>query len=807
MITRSRSAWASLSLCLIIFVLFWPVFMQGKVLVAGDIPYYDSFFLSEPYARQKTPLNLSVSDQIEQFYVWRKVAADSMQQEGHIPLWNPYEFAGQPLVGNAQSALFFPPNLLLFFLSPAKVATLNKIFILLLSGIFTFLLGRELKISDLAAFLSSIAFTFSGPLITFLGHPHANVLALFPLMMWAGEKLLLQNNQFMFWSAVLGSAMGVSLLGGHPETTFYSWVVIAVYFSARILFDRQLKLKGRLFSSFLLAGGIGVLIGGIQLLPFAESLLHSTTLSDGRSVAGVAEQSSFLSIKEFFNNVPQVITLICPNFYGNPLSWSYLWPFASLQSYSDRAIYFGTVPVALALGTLFTVPRRQPWLIISFLTIFCLGIAWHFPILEWVNLLPLFSKGISLRMTFQFNFFAAIMAGIGFDLLMNELKSETTNNKVSHLFAVCICSTLLVCLAITGIRFSPLFDLLPQRFQDCFPPIEFKTYLPSIMGAAVFLSYSLFVKLRRNYDLFFASIVVISVIELVGFAWGYNPTVHESEILPLTAPISLMKASAGTQPFRMLRTDEILHANYSAAYGIPDISGYDAPISKRYEQLYRFLGGVAVRDRQYWQPDWPLVDFLNVKYVLSKNPLSPDRFNPVYRTDSFVIYENRHVLPRAYMVYNNEVVTADTDILARMTNPGFDISRKVILEETVPLEYSAPPDYSAAYSIKYSNYSNDDVIMDISSERPGMLVMSDLYAPGWHALIDNIEVKIYRANYAFRSIAIPAGEHTVTLRYSPRSYTIGVTMTISGLLVVLSIAGFRLRDRLRSPVRINNLTE
>jgi hypothetical protein len=762
------------------------VFIQGKVSVPGDIPYYDSFFLNEPYARLKTPLNLSVSDQIEQFYVWHKIAATSMQKEGHIPLWNPYEFTGQPLVANAQSALFYPPNLLLFFLSPAKVATVNKIFILLISGIFTFLFCRELKISDLGALFTSIAFTFSGPLITFFGHPHANVLAFFPMMMWSGEKLLRQNERF-FWCGTLGLAMGASLLGGHPETTFYCWFVWAIYFSARIIFDKSLREKGRIIFAFFSAATLGVLIGGIQLLPFTEALLQSSTLNYGRSVAEAVERGNPFSIIEFLNNIPQVITLVCPNFYGNPVDWSYLWPFASLQSYSDRAIYFGTIPLALATGAIFTAPKRQPWIVISLLSLFCIGVAWHFPVLEAVNHLPVFSKGISLRLTFQFNFMIAIMAGIGFDILQNTLTSRLPNKLFLYLCVGSLITPLLVSLVITGIKFTSLSGAIPPQLLDYLPPIEFKTYIPTIIVFAVILSYCVHVKIKRASDFFLISILAFTVIELVGFAWGYNPVIKEEDILPTIAPVKIMLAGGEKEPFRILRTDEILHGDYSAAYAIADISGYDAPIYQRYDDVYRSQGGIGVRDRQHWKADWPLIDFLNVKYIISNDALAPNKFTPVYQTDSFKIFENKNVLPRAFIVFESEVIKNSKDILERMTSPDYNFGKKVILEEPPQFQPAKPVHENAGYSIKYIKYSNDEVIMEVSCDGPGILVISDLYTPDWKAFIDEIHTKIYRANYAYRSVCIPAGKHTLTFKYSPLSYKIGAIMTIIGMVILTII--------------------
>lgn len=789
-IIRSHITWIVLCLCLIICTLFWTVFIKGKVIVPGDVPYYDTFFISEQYARHKTPLNLSTADQIEQFYVWRKLAASSMQKEKHIPLWNPYEFTGQPLVANAQSALFYPPNLLLFFISPAKVATISAIFSLLTTGIFTFLFCRELKISDLGSFFSSIAFTFSGPLITYLGHPHSNVLCFFPVMMWTGEKLLRQDNR-LFFCAMLALAMGVSILGGHPETTFYCWFVFALYFFARIFFDKSICNKSVVISVFFSAAILGIFIGGIQLLPFTEALLHSSTYTEGRSVAEDAEKNLF-SIKEFLHNAPQLITLICPNFYGNPVDWSYLWPFSRYQSYSDRAIYFGTIPFTLAIGAIFTTRKQQLWLIISLLAFICIGIAWHFPVLKTINLLPLFSKGMPLRLTFQFTFFAAIMSGVGLDILSHNLKNSFQSKSFLYLCLACLIATLTVSSIITAVKLTPLLATIPSQLVVYLTPVEFKTYIPTIIIIAFTLIYCIYFKLKKHSEFLIFSIFALTVIELVGFAWGYNPTIYEKDILPDTLPITLMRTIAGTQPFRILRTDDILHANFSAAYSIADISGYDAPISQRYEDIYRSQGGIKLKDKQNWKPEWSFIDFLNVKFILSKSVLDSNRFIPVYKAEHFNIYENKNVLPRAYMVFDSEVISDGKTILERLTNSDNNFGSKVILEESPQLQCAGTINKNSKYLINYIKYSNDEVTMEVSCDSPGILVMSDLYTPDWKAFINKVQTKIFRANYAYRSVVMPAGKHIITFKYAPLSFRIGSIMTIIGLLLFLTMISLKM---------------
>jgi uncharacterized membrane protein YfhO len=66
-----------------------------------------------------------------------------------------------------------------------------------------------------------------------------------------------------------------------------------------------------------------------------------------------------------------------------------------------------------------------------------------------------------------------------------------------------------------------------------------------------------------------------------------------------------------------------------------------------------------------------------------------------------------------------------------------------------------------------THYEPDLVTVEAKLPRAGFLVLSDTYFPGWTAAVDGRETPIYRANYTFRAVALPAGAHTVTFSYRP----------------------------------------
>jgi hypothetical protein len=218
-----------------IVALFWKVIFLGHVPVPADILFLDPVMQEARPSDFERPQNPLLSDHIYQFYVWHYLAAQAMQSEGKIPLWNPYLLSGQPIMANAQPALFYPPNLFLFWFSPGPVAAIRTFFNIFVAGVFTYLFCRALHISYAGSMLGAVAFAFSGAMIVGPGHAYANALVWLPFIMWAGEKLL-QQRRVYFWALITGLGIGLSSLGGHPETTFHNLLIFSLYFLARTFF-------------------------------------------------------------------------------------------------------------------------------------------------------------------------------------------------------------------------------------------------------------------------------------------------------------------------------------------------------------------------------------------------------------------------------------------------------------------------------------------------------------------------------------------------------------------------------------------
>jgi uncharacterized membrane protein YfhO len=780
-------------------LLFWKVVFWGQVLLPADIIFSDPVWHEVRPDKYFIPQNGLLKDQVSQFFPWHHLAAESMHTYGKIPLWNPYEFSGQPLVANAQSALFYPPNLLLFWLKPTAVANVRGIFNLLLAGVFTFLFCQELKISKTGAIIASLSFMLSGPVVVWLGHSVANVLVCLPLIMWGSEKLVNQKRS-LFWGGVTGIGMALSVLGGHPETTFHIGVVSALYFLARLLScGTPLIQKLRSLLGFVWALALGVLLSSIQLIPFVDFLLQSATLaSGGRSMS---KESLFFS-SEWLYNFLTVVTLLYPNFFGSPADQNYMWRFPIRQNYNEQSIYFGLIPLALAIGGLLSSKSRASTtksVIIAALAVFCLAVAWRLPGFEVVNHLPIFSISLNQRLKMPFAFLGAVLAGLGLDSLKKHVTSTSIESRSGVYAAGLVLSSIPSILALVvfaKIIIVPM-ALIPALNRptvhhvlfEVFSSHNAKTFIPVVTVLFVVAAYLLLYRYRSKPMLFEWALIMIILAELLGLAWGYNPTIEEAEVFPPNNVINILQQEP--QPFRII-SHGMFTPNYGVVYRIANVVGYDLPVFPAVSDLYRSQGGKGADHHQIWSEAWPLVDWMNIKYIITSEELTSDKFTLLYERPQVRLYKNNKALPRAYMVYQFDVVEDDQLTLKRLTEGTFDFEHRAILSSTLSQRETEQIRASSANnelkpSVDFVTYGNDQVILHVNTRTSGILVTSDLKAPGWRATIDGIEAKMYRANYAFRAVFVPEGDHLVTFFYQPMSFQVGRILSIMGL--AMSIVG------------------
>ena len=106
-------------------------------------------------------------------------------------------------------------------------------------------------------------------------------------------------------------------------------------------------------------------------------------------------------------------------------------------------------------------------------------------------------------------------------------------------------------------------------------------------------------------------------------------------------------------------------------------------------------------------------------------------------------------------------------------------------------------DVPAAGSARLTRYGRDEAVAEVEAQSPALLVLTDVYFPGWKATVDGRDAPIERVDYLLRGVQVPAGAHTVELRYQPASWRAGWIVSLVALLAIGGLALLGLRRRRR----------
>jgi hypothetical protein len=191
-----------------------------------------------------------------------------------------------------------------------------------------------------------------------------------------------------------------------------------------------------------------------------------------------------------------------------------------------------------------------------------------------------------------------------------------------------------------------------------------------------------------------------------------------------------------------------------------------------------------------------LLGALNVKYIVALRPLPPGGITLIGEFPKYPswLYRVERVVPRTYIVGDWAVEKDSEKTLETLAQADFDPLSKALLAEppTVP-----KPEKRSGGAATITQYTNQRVTIRASLEGSGLLVLADSYFPGWRVYVDGREEKIERVNLFFRGVMLSAGEHVVEFDYVPRSFAVGLAISLAtiGGVVFVSLIARRRRAR------------
>lgn len=838
-----------LALLILLVIFFWPVILGGKTLLP-----LDNLFAFQPWQSFAAQFNVDVphnellSDLILENYVWKRLIVQALKNR-QLPLWNPYILSGQPFLAAGQHSALYPLSALFYILPLVKAYGYFTVLQLLLAGMFMYVYARTIGLERIGSVVAAVVFPFSGFMIVSVVHPMIIAAASWlPLLLAIVERQVrTQENQssgqkprpvaYIPWIALGAVAMGLMFLAGHVEIAYYVVLVTVFYALCRLAVlwwqTRNGVQVGKLAAGMVLVVAIGVGLAAIQIIPLYEVVTQNFR----------QESATYQQIIGWAYPWRRLIAFLIPDFFGNPAHHSYFDVFSlqvvttlrnaqgepirtiywDVKNYVEGGSYVGILPLLLALVAVWKSRTKYVWIFLA-LAVISLSFVFGTPLYALLYyLLPGIKQLHSpFRWVFPYTLSVAILSGCGASWLASTSSEERA--RFVRFLGVLACTlgilglgalglSLLFPEAVIALAERVMFSLAqaPEAFADgrAFYSYEFRNLLiffVALLGAGLtLLAHAAHLRLGR-IPLWQPLALVVILAELFTIGMYFNPAADPA-ILDFTPPVvSFLHQDQGLWRFTTLNAagEKTFNANAGMFYDLADVRGYDSIIMQQYvdymqlvepqgELLYNRIAPLT-RESSL---DSPLLDLLNVKYVLTTATIERPNYTLVYDGEIHV-YRNEDYLPRAFVVYQAQAIPdAET---RREALRQFDPRQTVILEVAPPqgIVRSQGTGWMPANVVAYGL---NEVVIEVHLPQGGYLVLSDNWFPGWKAYDaqpgqEEQEIPLYRANGTFRAVALGPGAHRVRFKYTPLSFKLGLFISFVAAVVLFLLVGYWLWRRL-----------
>lgn len=750
-----------------------------------------------------------------------RTVAWRMIRSGELPLWTPYILSGYPLLSMAQLSLGYPLTWGYLIFSGL---TAEKIYILapfLLAPAFTYAFLRETGRSPLASMLGALTFGFGGMMASPIASSGLipNAIMWLPLLLITIERSRRSN----FISCLLGATVvyTMSVLTGHAQSFLTVGLLAAAYAAWLVLTtddaDQPRHFRARLsnfrqWRPLLVTAGAGLAAMGLTAFQILES--SRVVRRSVRSTLSyrLFTQGSFKPRDLFRSFTTPIFNVIDMHAYVPPLAAALACValFAHIRRMNgerDRRVYFWFAVAALAC--LLMIGEFTPF----------------YRPLYYIPILNLFR--VPSRHAAEWTFAVGILAAYGWDALAPLFRRRRATAKHDNVTTLYPALILILVGIVVGIFWWTKSQTLNQ-FAPGWP--QSATIYKLWKGAFALLLMGALWRAGLIYNQRTRAIVLSVAILILCFVepsllltrwWGALSTAAGRFTVPAATSrylqqfppaenriytrVDLMSEQLGAEP------PKIDAPNLSAIWGLQNAAGYEPLLLDRYSQALggAWLNGVNTID--LGPPDASLLlarshvlDILNVTFVVSYDHLatSPsasagasiayaDTWQRVYEDHGSQILRNTRVLPRAWLVTEAEAVHSET-ALARIrgeSNTTFDPRRTALLEvqpnelPSLPGGISGPEN-----SAQILTYEPNRIVIETSAPTTTVLVVSEIFYPGWEATIDAQPAKVYVADYLLRGLEMPRGRHIVEMRYRAPAARNGVIIALLTLCVLLTLA-------------------
>ncbi len=810
--TKYHSIVYILLILLAFFVFFNEALLKGKVFISGDIIAFKS---------------------------WVALIEDAKVQ-GVPLLWNPYIFCGMPAYASLSVGPERPFDLLgvmrdfifklIFKIIPNRDVFEMVIYLVLMSaGAYT--LSRRKGMEKFISFIVAFSMSFSTFFIVWLtvGH-HTKIItmSIFPFVLLLIDELM--NRFKLLYFVLLIAALWFIFAASHIQMMFYVYLAVAIYYLVYFIhkvFHKE-NLIGLIRSGllFILATLFAFGIFLDKYLPLWEynhySIRGQPPLTEKVSAQGTERQNQknigldYEYATQWSFSPGEILTFFVPSIYG--FGWrnysgvltggetvrinTYFGP----MPFTDAPNYLGAVVILLAvIGILLNFKENVFVKFLTLLIILSLFISFgkEFPLVYdiFFYYVPYFNRFRVPSMILSLVMFAVpMLAGFGLSSIVKLYRADASE-KIKNAFRnLAIASGLLFVITIFFPNFvSELyksifadnqavalvirnnFGFVNQEIYNRISPHIYQFIFDNfIKDLRIFLALALLLFglcylylskiLKQNVLNFAVALLVIFDLWRIG-----SLTLHYSDREELQSifnpPDYVQYIKQDTTLYRVLElsSGQPVMSNHLAIYRLQNVFGYHGAKIRAYQDLIEIAGITN-----------PFVlKILNAKYVISDN-VDTAYGNLVFNGTKKVLF-NKNYLPRAFFVSRYEVAQP-IQILSKMKNAEFNPMDVVYLEDTLNIRIDQP---SQDAFVEILEYQIQKIKVKAKATGNNLLFLSDSWYPKWKCFIDGKEVPILKANYVFRAVVVPNGEHEILFVYKDDKFELGSKVSLGINILVL----------------------
>ncbi len=743
---------------------------------------------------------------------------------GELPTWNPHLGAGLPLAAGSMAAPWNPLRWPFLLLPPEVAGGWHVLLALFLAGLGMLLFLERRGLAPVAALFGAIAFQVGGFGAANLHYAMKVDAALWlPWCLWAVDGIFAGRR---FAGLALFFSLGASALAGFPPIFVFVLLLGTAWFVVRALTDER---RGearwrRIVGKGLAFGALGILAGGVHLLPMLEASGQSTRGPlEAREIGAQALPPAALA------------TAVIPDLFGNaqeewaaPADPAVWWLTSAVDR--DRALganrlewslFVGVSVVALALSALLAATRRAlfPALALVLVAFFIAGD----PFARIFYSVPGLDLGNPARAGALWWFLFPWLAALGLDALLEEKRLARGALGIACAAAFALGFTLWV--AIDPEAWAEHLDatlitrhgVALETIRSVFTTEQALAVAERLLsGARLLMLFAgaggvllIIAPHLRDPRLRGAGWVALVATEgVVAALPGVGPAALDREALFPDSPAieAIAEAAADGRVLRLDRSasgvDEVLRLarpNLLSAYGIDDLTPY-VVFPPRYlvellaalDPKSRYRGGVS-RLSDPALLDHPILDSLRVSCVLSVAPVDHPRLELRSSREGFFVYHRSGALSLARVVTRLEHGTAEELAAAPPPADAAAICARAALAE----DLATGEVREAKIQVVRSGPARVD--FQITEAPAGWLVVHEGWAPGWKATVNGRDTAVLRLDHALRGVRIPAGLSVVRMKYEPLSLRLGAAASLLSLLITLLFTWRDHRSSSRAP--------